>query len=317
MEYNFFSPSNYKRKNFNKKSLLKIIEIYNAINSKKIIVKPKDTATVLFKKINMNLKKICGDNKYWLWCGLLDSLVNNSKLSDILKSKYKTSLKYIDNTELIPCKPVEWYKNEKCWLSNYDILNVMKQYSNTKKYKYSFLGVFPIDFSEKNSEGKCLYNSICAINISTYIKKNKKFIGFITNLDKHDEPGSHWTSTFIIIDPTVSAYGAYYYDSGGKTIPSGVLNFLIDIKKQCEIKYPKKKFIIDYNKTRFQFKNTECGIFSILYQLRWINKFMIKDTNFDEIIKGNSNIDDDNMVKLRNRLFRPNTKYELKKIIKT
>jgi hypothetical protein len=317
MKYNFFSPSNYEKKNFNKKSLLKIIDIYNTVAPKKIIIDAKDDDTTLFKKINNSLRYLCGDNKYWLWCSVIDLLINKSNLSDTIKNKYRKSLKYIDTTELRPIKPSSWYKDNKCWLSNYDIINVMKQYANAKKYKYSFLGVFPIDFAAKSSEGKCLYNSLCSINISDYINKNKKFIGFITNLDKHDEPGSHWTSTFIIIDPKLAAYGAYYYDSGGKPIPSGVLNFLNDIKKQCEKKYPNKKFVIDYNKKRFQYKNTECGIFSILYQLRWINKFTIKDANFNEVIYGNNNINDDTMVILRNRLYRPNTNYELKKIIKT
>ena len=249
----------------------------------------------------------------WLWTGIIEKLAEKKGLKNI--EYIKRSLKIIAKKELKPEKPESWYKNPKTWLSNYDIQNVMFQYKATKKYKYDFLGVFPIDFSTISVNGTCIYSEFCNINIRNYIKKDIKFIGFITNLDKHDEPGSHWTSTFIVIDPFIPTYGAYYYDSTGRGMPSYLQNFMNNIKQQCEEIYPNKTFNIIQNKKQHQYKNSECGVFSMLFQLRWINKHIVKknNTSFEEII-GNPYINDDQMLKIRDHLFRPNTKLELKKI---
>ena len=78
--------------------------------------------------------------------------------------------------------PIEWYKNPIEWLSNYDIEDVMIQYNNDNKYKYCFLGVFPIDFSEQDNFGRCLYSHICSIDINKYINKNIKYIKSFSHL---------------------------------------------------------------------------------------------------------------------------------------
>ena len=192
----------------------------------------------------------------------------------------------------------------------------MEQYEKKKKYNYKFLGVFPIDFATKINN-HCLYSDVCSINLNN-IKKNIKFVGLITNLDKHNEPGSHWTSLFMVIDPKLITYGAYYYDSTGSPIPENLNIFIESIAKQCNDKYMKKynkEFKIIYNKKKHQYKGTECGVFSMVFQIRFLNKNIVKNNNtsFDEIIKGNPNINDNTMVKLRDELFRPNTKSELEK----
>jgi hypothetical protein len=69
------------------------------------------------------------------------------------------------------------------------------------------------------------------------------------------------------------------------------------------------------NKKQHQRKNTECGMFSMVYQIRWINKHIVKHNNTSLTeITGNPYIDDDNMLRLRDYLFRPNNKMELKKL---
>ena len=153
----------------------------------------------------------------------------------------------------------------------------------------------------------CVFNHLCHINIKALLKKKIKYIGFVTNLDKHDEPGSHWTSTFIIIDKNVKSYGAYYYDSGAKTIPKYVNLFLNDISSQLNIINPNLKFKMTHNKYQHQFKNTECGMFSIYYQIRWLELLRKNcNTTFEEITK--NNLTDDKMVLLRNIIFRPKIK---------
>jgi len=184
----------------------------------------------------------------------------------------------------------------------------MKQYDNNKDNNYKFLGVFPIDFTVKDNNGKCLFSELCKIDVKDYIKKKIKYIGFITNLDKHDQPGSHWTSTFIIIDPKLKSYGSYYYDSTAKQIPIYVLAFLKDIKKQLKLIYSSNNFKIKYNNKQHQRKNTECGMFSLLYQIRWLNYIKKnKDITFEDIIN-DPDIEDEHVFKLRDVLFRPNIK---------
>lgn len=311
----YLSPINEKEKFFfPSKVLLKLIVIYNIVSIKeKIKITKNMTPKFMYDKLNKNLGKFCGKDKYWIWCGLLEKMCEkNPKI--VNPSIIKHHLKQIEKINLRPEKPMSWYKNPKSWLSNYDILNVMNQYKACKKYHYDFLGVFPIDFTVQSSNGTCVYNSFCSINIENYIKKGIKHIGFITNLDKHDEPGSHWTSTFIIIDPNSVSYGAYYYDSASNIFPSYLESFFQNVKKQCE-KIFKKKFEISYNKKKHQFKNTECGVFSMLFQIRWINKIVLKKNliTFTEIT-ANPFITDDKMLELRNSLFRPNNRIELKKI---
>ena len=310
----FCSPANENNKYcFSKKSLLNMISVWNALKIQKINVKNTMTTRMLFNCIYNVMSKYCPKHKYWLWTGIIEKIAEKKVLKNIEKIKRK--LRLISKKELKPEKPESWYRNPKTWLSNFDIQNVMFQYKMTKKYKYDFLGVFPIDFSTVSINGTCLYSEFCNMDIKNYVKKGIKFIGFITNLDKHDEPGSHWTSSFIVIDHLLPTYGAYYYDSTGRPMPVYLQNFMNNIKKQCNELYPNTPFNIIQNKKQHQYKNSECGVFSMLFQLRWINKHIVKknNTSFEEII-GNPYINDEQMLKIRDHLFRPNTKMELKKI---
>jgi hypothetical protein len=286
---------------FSKESLLKLIESWNSTNkNNKIIVKKNSSIKTLWNLLDNKLKGVCDKGADWCWVGAIENMTSNQDI--------KRSVREIANKELKPEKPTEWLKNPHAWLSNYDIENVMVQYSKNKDFKYEFLGVFPIDFSVKNKFGKCLFSEICSINIAKYIRKGIKYIGLITNLDKHDQPGSHWTSTFIVIDPNISSYGAYYYDSTARPIPVYILNFLKEIKAQCDSIYPSHTFYYKFNKKQHQYKNTECGIFSIVFQIRWLISLKInKNTTFNDIID-NPNITDETMYSVRDVLFRPNSK---------
>ena len=315
LDSNFSSPKNIKNPHlFTKRSLISLIEAWNENKDEKIIYKTTFSIAKLSELLNEKIKPICDDKQYWCWTGALKSLSKDSKTKEIIK--------VIENTELRPEMPIKWTKNPIEWLDNYDIEDVMIQYNNDKKYKYAFLGVFPIDFSEEDKFGRCLYSKICSIDIKKYINKKIKYIGLITNLDKHDQSGSHWTSTFIIIDPKNKCYGAHYYDSNAMKIPSYINKFINTIKTNLSIIYPNIKFNITFNKKRHQMKNTECGMFSLSYQIRWLNSIIkykelnisspYEDCNFYNHIVNDSNITDDNMEKTRSYLFRPNIKVYLK-----
>jgi hypothetical protein len=268
--------------------------------------------------LNEKIKPICDDKQYWCWTGAISKMATDAKTKELIKM--------IEKEELRPEMPIEWYKNDREWLSNYDIEDVMLQYDKGVQYKYAFLGVYPIDFSEEDKFGRCLYSQICSIDIKKYINKRIKHLGLITNLDKHNQGGSHWTSTFIIIDPKNKCYGAHYYDSNANSIPAYVRKFINNIKERLLIIYPNNKFRITYNTIKHQRKNTECGMFSMTHQIRWLNSILkyktlnlpnpYKDAHFIKCISNNPNITDDNMNKSRNYLYRPNiTEYIRRKNI--
>lgn len=314
----YSNPENESNKIiFKEKSLKKLVSIWNSFNIDDTI-SFNQNINITYKNLNKKLRHICGNNKYWFWTNIIERLANKQLYNDESKLlKIKRDLKTISRDNFRPEKPESWYKNPKTWLSNYDIQNVMFQYEKAKHYKYRFLGVFPIDFSVMDYTGNCLYSEICKIDIQKLIDKKFKFIGLITNLDKHNEPGSHWTSTILIIDPKLKTYGAYYYDSTSHAVPKYLSNFIENVKQQCDKLYPENDFKITVNKKKHQYKNSECGVFSMLFQIRWINKHIVKknNTSFDEII-GNPFINDDKMLEIRDYLFRPNAKIELAKKIK-
>jgi hypothetical protein len=300
---------------FSKKSLLFLIDTWNKYKPDKITYKKTDAIAKLSLLLNEKIKPVCDDKQYWCWTGAIARFANDTKAKEIIKM--------IEKEELRPEMPVEWYANGKEWLSNYDIEDVMMQYDKGRQYKYAFLGVYPIDFSEEDKFGRCLYSQICSLDVKRYINKKIKYLGLITNLDKHNQNGSHWTSTFIIIDPRNKCYGAHYYDSNAIGIPAYVKKFILNLKKRLLVIYPNRNFKITFNTTRHQRKNTECGMFSMTHQIRWLNSLLkykklnlpdpYKDENFLQCITNDKKITDDNMNASRKYLYRPNLNYLNKK----
>jgi hypothetical protein len=300
---------------FSKKSLLFLIDTWNKYKPDKITYKKTDAIAKLSLLLNEKIKPVCDDKQYWCWTGAIARFANDTKTKEIIKM--------IEKEELRPEMPVEWYANGKEWLSNYDIEDVMMQYDKGRQYKYAFLGVYPIDFSEEDKFGRCLYSQICSLDVKRYINKKIKYLGLITNLDKHNQNGSHWTSTFIIIDPRNKCYGAHYYDSNAIGIPAYVKKFILNLKKRLLVIYPNRNFKITFNTTRHQRKNTECGMFSMTHQIRWLNSLLkykklnlpdpYRDENFLQCITNDKKITDDNMNASRKYLYRPNLNYLNKK----
>jgi hypothetical protein len=100
--------------------------------------------------------------------------------------------------------------------------------------------------------GQCIVNELCKLDLKDAFKKGTKRIGIIFNLDKHDEPGSHWVCSFIDI-PNSSAY---YFDSYGLPPPPEVAALLQRCKEQgCET--------VLYNDIRHQRKDSECGMYCL------------------------------------------------------
>jgi hypothetical protein len=288
-------------------SLKKIALAWNYLNPNETIdLNTNNTSNKLYNSIKTKLDKylITYDKNHWAWLDIIKILNKNKNKNP----KISKVMKEIETKELKPSQPIEWIHNKTEWLSNFDIENVLIQYHNDPSFNYHFHGVFTIDFFEKSSSGTCKYYSNCNIIIKDIIKNKKKYFGFITNLCKNDEPGTHWTSSFFVLDPSIPSYGAYYYDSGKKQIPSHLKPVFINIQNQMKDIYPNKKFNIHVNNVLHQKGNTECGIFSIVFQTRWLillkKKINPSFTDIIHFIKMNDSV----MKNLRNKLFRPNIK---------
>lgn len=292
-------------------SLLKVALAWNHLKPKdKIIIIKNNDSQILYDKIKEKLCKFTktNDDNYWAWIDIIKMLNNNKnpKITSVMKS--------IEKKELRPAQPIEWITNKTEWLSNFDIDNVLTQYEANKELFYKFHGVFTIDFRLKTSTGVCKYYDNCDINMKNIINSNNKYFGFVTNLCKYDEPGTHWTSSFFILDPSLNSYGAYYYDSVKRPIPKLLKPVFIDIQKQMNSIYPHKKFNIHTSNIAHQHSNTECGVFSIAFQTRWLSLLTIdaKKASFKTVIEFNK-MNDDVMKLLRFRFFRPNSNTILKK----
>jgi hypothetical protein len=256
---------------FSKPSLKRIIRYWNeSTSSDTIIFSEKDSRGQLWNKINRKLKKNC-DNEY---CWLEQTFINDkSELRD----------------EFRPKMPESWGKNKNEWLTTSDIENVMNQYMNQYD-DFLFIGAVPIDFDKEMSAGLCVVNELCKIKIDSLLKKGINQIGIVFNLDPHDKPGSHWVSFY----GNLKMGKLYYFDSYGFEPPKQVMELVKRLKQQgsennIEIEY-------DYNKVRHQYKNSECGVYSIHFI-----ESMLKGMSFSQFTR--LKIPDDKMQKFRNKYY--------------
>jgi hypothetical protein len=190
-----------------------------------------------------------------------------------------------------PEKPSEWEKKQTTWLDSFNLEDVMNQYEEGYE-DFEFIGPVPIDFDAPagnvpfiSSFGKCIVDELCKLDINDAKKKGTERIGIIFNLDKHDEPGSHWVCAFIDLDKSA----AYYFDSYGYEPPAEIVTLL----KRCKDQGCKNVY---YNDIRHQRKGSECGMYCLFVLICLLN-----GKDFLKICK--DVIDDDTMNSFRNVIF--------------
>ncbi|GAI07732.1 unnamed protein product, partial [marine sediment metagenome] len=167
-----------------------------------------------------------------------------------------------------PTSPEQWKKNPQEWLTTVDIQKVMSQWEKADK-DFKFLGPSPIDYDTHQVFGECVWEEICKFDIKDTIKKGKKKIGLIFNLDKHTQPGSHWVALYIDIPKEK----IYYFDSYGDDIPKQIHKFAKIVKQQGA--GINMDFDIKINKKRHQYSESECGMYSLYFIIQ-----LIHDTHF-------------------------------------
>ena len=169
----------------------------------------------------------------------------------------------------------------------------MNQYQEAYPW-FRFLGVFPIDFSApdpyKQNEGpKCLYKETCDLNLKEEYAKGTRGIGMIFNLDPHFKGGSHWVSLYIDLHNIKKPFVGYF-DSYGYKVPPLIARLMRSFKLQintCKL---------GYNARKFQYGDSECGMFSMYFIVCMMCGISFKDFCKDSV-------NDDYMLQLRKILF--------------
>jgi hypothetical protein len=161
-----------------------------------------------------------------------------------------------------PKAPDSWITKPEDWLSSVDIEQVERGFEKLFP-KYKFLGCIPIDFDLKSQSGQCLVNVLCSLKIKDLQHKYHQ-IGIVFNTDKHDGPGKHWFALFADIDKTLEHPRVTYFDSYG-TKPEKEVNVLMTRWKEEIDQLGLGKTELTYNTTRHQYKDSECGVYSIYF----------------------------------------------------
>ena len=218
-----------------------------------------NTLLLLKKRWNENNKiKIKTNDPTKIWTELKQNIKNCNNELCWLKKTLKGSNKLIVKENFVPTAPVKEWEKYNNWLSSTEFNNVMRQYME-KHSNFLYLGPSPIDFDTK-IRGKCVWPTLCNLNIKRQMKKGINKIGIILNLDKHDGDGTHWVTIFIDLE---NKY-IFYFESTGSTIPPEVTVFMERMKKQCaDLNIDLK--IMDNMKMRHQYGLSECGMYCLYF----------------------------------------------------
>jgi hypothetical protein len=260
-----------------------LIKIANAINNEdknKNKIKITKSKKSLWNNIKNYFQNKCNNE----WCWIQQQVVKKIKDEQILNNTFR------------PMMPKEWLENNREWLSTIDIENVMLQYQQKHK-DFIFLGPVPIDFDANHQLGGCVVDELCKLDIKKLYKKNITKLGIVFNLDKHNEPGSHWVSLYS----DFKKKHIFYYDSYAVG-PKTEVKILMDrIENQLNTINKNKKSIKEYNRVRHQYKDSECGVYSMMFIIN-----MLENNNFAK--NTNTVVLDDEINKNRFRLYSPSNK---------
>jgi len=198
----------------------------------------------IWSQLKYYYTNICNKESCWV-----RQMVKNTKMETELLDSFA------------PESPKEWKKNPNAWLSSLDILQVMNQYE--KKYKcFEFLGPSPINYDSHHVNGECVWEELCEFNLADQIKRGKTKVGVIFNTDPDYKGGEHWISLFINIKKGT----IFFFDSAGNPIPKQINKFVKTVTKQGTQLTKPILFEFDQNyPVEHQYKNTECGVYSIFF----------------------------------------------------
>lgn len=280
---------------FTLNSLKIIAKKYNDNNNDKIHI--KDDKSHLVEELERKMSSSCSTQTCWLRSDLLKNIDNEE----------------ITNYTFRPDGPISKYE----WLSTSNINDVIDQYHAVHD-NFLFLGTVPYDFQELPELG------LGNFNFDKIYNEGKYKIGIVINLDESHQNGSHWVGLYADLKNNQ----VYFFDSVGKAPRKKIKIFInkittfmynkkyntnikisnvIGLINKLDNKKTKYKYLgllkdkldnidIRYNNIQHQFKNSECGVYSINFIVR-----SLKGESFDNIINNITN--DDKMNDCRRVYF--------------
>jgi|UniRef100_A0A6C0AL89 hypothetical protein len=190
--------------------------------------------------------------------------------------KHKTIREAVDKNIMdytfAPATPSKWKDNPNTWLNSVDIGKVMKQYEKKYNPMFQFIGPSPINWDTIDDK-ECVLEELCKFDLKNYLKRGHYKIGIIFNLDPHYKSGSHWVMLFI----NGNANEIYYFDSYGNAnekIPSSIMRLVKKI--QAQAKQIGSTYTFQFNKTRHQYGNSECGMYCLYMIIQLLKRQSFK-----------------------------------------
>jgi hypothetical protein len=194
-----------------------------------------------------------------------------------------------------PRAPASWSANRTEWLSSDDIDKLEREYAKVHE-DYHFVGCVPIDFDLKSEMSKCIVSTLCSMKLDTLYKKGVRRVGIVFNTDVHDGPGQHWIAAFLDIRPELQYPRMTYFDSFARYPEKEIQRLMFRWKDQWDA-HGGPKMRLTYNKTRHQFKESECGMYCLYF-----HRACLLDIPMDK------RVSDDDVNALRDLAYRNNKK---------
>ena len=268
---------------FNRNQLLKIIQEYNKKYPNEKIVRYSNAGKQqLWNLINEKLNNQCSVE----WCWLDQDFISSSPEKHSLENQFK------------PQGP----NGVNDWLSTTNISNAMRMYEKIYRGSFKFFGPVPIDFD-------ALFDEIKNIDVIKMYYSGVRKIGFIFNLDPSNKSGSHWVALYVdLVQDVKKGGGVYYFDSYSTSMgcpPKQIIalkeRIMQGIKKLHSLLGIRHNPVYAYNKIRFQYGNSECGVYSMYFILQ-----MARERTFENVTEGI--LLDEEIQKFRSVYFRPKYK---------
>jgi len=258
--------------------------------------------------------KITSNDTKEIWAYLRDNL-NECPREDCWLNQIKDdeSRRQLDDILFAPDRPNDWDKDPVSWLSNYDIAAVLRQYEKSHP-EFKLLGPSAIDYDTIIDNNKCVWNDLCRLSMENLVRRKKRKLGIVFNLDKHDGPGSHWVSMFVDLDNSV----IFYYDSALNAVPQEVSKLKREIMKQGKNLEQPIHFEFMQNEISHQSTNTECGMYCLFFIITLLTQKLDRKIK-SELYGGKKNqknkffdllsiftkpgLNDDMMIRFREKYF--------------
>jgi hypothetical protein len=193
----------------------------------------------LLLELDKALDSVCKDQQCWLKQKFVKYLNDDDK-QDIYENTFR------------PTGP----QGRFTWLNTINIEEVMNQYS--KLYpEFKFMGAVPIDFDDLEKPYK-----LSRYNYGNFVKEGVHKIGAVFNLDPHYERGSHWVALYA----DLKSGEINFFDSYGTKPTKEIVRYMNSLANNVEKIGGSPK--LRSNNIRHQYKNSECGVYSINFITR-------------------------------------------------